>query len=113
MHLPTCLQGICAEIMGVPPELLALGSDRPYPPTLFVHMPRDKHTQAAVQADMQALRAAGVHAAEIEVTPRPVTVDFLSSRAPQISRDMAAAIVKVLREGGILGADGKLLEDPR
>ncbi|GAB4820595.1 hypothetical protein N2152v2_007641 [Parachlorella kessleri] len=105
--------GVCAEIMGVPPELFTLGSGRPYPPTLFVHMPRDRHTKVAVEVDIQALRAAGVRAEEIQVTPRAVTADFLSSRAPQISSDMAVAIVKVLREGGMLAAHGKLLEDPR
>ena len=52
------LQGVCSQIMGVPPSFLASppeGKQRPYPPTMFVHMARDEYTSRAVQADMEQL----------------------------------------------------------
>lgn len=55
------LQGVCAQIMGVPPSFLASPSQGkqtatwPYPPTIFVHMARDESTSRAVQADMEQL----------------------------------------------------------
>lgn len=48
------------QIMGVPPHVyedLNKAVARPFPPTMFVHMPRDKRTAAAVAADVEALKA--------------------------------------------------------
>lgn len=55
-----CLQRICVQIMGVPPDVykdVGKALAWPWPPTLFVHMPRDQLTAAAVDADAAALKA--------------------------------------------------------
>ena len=56
------VQGVCSVIMGVAPEQLTLdhtaeSSKRwQFPPTLFVHMARDKTTAAWIKEDMKALQ---------------------------------------------------------
>lgn len=105
--------------MAVPPAMLGkLPSGRPYPPTVFVHMPRDGRTAAGLARDMEALRGAGVAVAEIRIQPRPVTPEFLE-RSRQISAGMAAGVVQALRKAGLLAREGGgakeglLLQDPR
>lgn len=99
--------------MGVPPAMLQLPSGRRFPPTLFVHMLRDGSTAESVRQDVAALRAAGTPAAEIQIKPRPVTAEFLSSHAPQIGPEMAAAIVEALGNGGMLDSKGMFTRNPR
>ena len=85
-----------------------------YPPTLIVHMPRDERIAGMVVAALEALKASGTPAAEIRVSPRPVTADWLATASEgSISGKMAAEIVKALRDGAMLDDAGMLLSDPR
>ncbi len=52
------------QIMAVPPGALTThmagqakeGAKKLYPPTMFVHMPRDSHTAQFVKRDMEVLQ---------------------------------------------------------
>ncbi len=105
--------GVIAQVRGVDPAALRLPGGRKFPPTVFIHMPRDEDNAAAVRADVAALRAARVPALEIEVRPRPVTPAWLADRSPLISLEVATVIVGALRADGLLAANGSLTEPPR
>ena len=47
------------------------------------------------------------------VKPQPVTVEFLSDRIEGMTQETSAAIHGTFVKGGMLGADDRLLEDPR
>lgn len=113
MFFVCILQGICAEVRGVEPEELKLSGGASYPPTVFIHMPRDEDNAAQIVANIAALRDQGVPVAELRVAPRPVTPEFLTSRASDINQTMAEGIVEALTEGGFLDLNGMLLEPPR
>ncbi len=119
MKACACVQGVIAQIMGVPPSLLRLPEGRRYPPTVFMHMPRDTHTAAAVKADIAELESAGGVHGEVEVKQRAVTAELLQ-RSPRVGAGAAEAIVTALHGAGLLvdgaggeGQGGHLKEDPR
>lgn len=115
LMLPQTMQlaGICAQIMGVPPEALQPQLQQ-HPPTVFMHMPRDARMAAAVQQDIAVLQGSGVPVEEVQVAPRAVTPQFLQLHSSgAIPRDMAVGIVDALRSGGLIDASGLLVEDPR
>ncbi len=109
-----------AQVKAVPPGVLQLPEGRRYPPTVFMHMPRDTHTAAAVKADIAELEAGGVVHGEVEVWPREVTAELLQ-RSPRVGPGAAAAIIRALHDakllvefgGGTLSNKGQLKRDPR
>lgn len=112
-HFLENLHGIVSQVRTVPPSWLQLPEDRKYPPTLFVHMPRDVATAVKVAAGLVYLQSQGVPAEAIEVLPHPITVEWLTSQAPDISSDLAAAILNELESKGLLDDEGYLIDDPR
>ena len=55
----------------------------------------------------------GVAAANISVSPVPVTPTFLSERIADLSKATSMAIHQALRDARLLDADGMLIKDPR
>ena len=55
----------------------------------------------------------GVAAANISVSPVPVTPTFLSERIADLSKATSKAIHNALRDAQLLDADGMLVKDPR
>jgi predicted alpha/beta-hydrolase family hydrolase len=105
------LKGIVAQVMGVPVRALV---PQPFPPTLFVHMPRDAQTARAVGRCVRALREARVRVHEIQATPLPIDEAFFSRRIDGISEGRSAALVRALASRGLLEPDSSLLRmDPR
>ncbi len=102
------------QVRTVPPEWLALPGGAPYPPTLFVYMPRTPTEQEArVGPSVAALLAAGGRAAEMAIVARPVTAAWVAERIPEVSAETAAAVVGALADAGWLDAGGFLTADPR
>lgn len=104
---------VAVQVRGVSPEVLQLPDGRPYPPAAFVHMPRDAENMAVIKADIKALKDAGRPVAEVQIHPRPITVDYLTERSPLIDVPMAEGIIAVLLQTGVVEEDGTLVESPR
>ncbi|KXZ45587.1 hypothetical protein GPECTOR_53g80 [Gonium pectorale] len=119
--MPGVFKGIVAQIGGVPPGVMkqyqgmgASTGGAPWPPTMFVHMPRDRHLAALVALDLQEMKDAGVPTAEIKVMPQPLTPLYLAQRcAPEVDEPTSRAAYKALRSAGILDERGYLLHNPR
>ena len=108
------IHGVVSQIRTINPDWLVLSDGRRYPPTAFVHMPRDGDTATKVQENLAALRAQGTPAEAIEILPRPVTADWLMSQSPEtFSREVAESIIDALQLNGIIHADGYLVNNPR
>lgn len=106
------VKGVVSQITPVNPAIFK-GLDRPFPPTLFVHMAeRDPSKAETVAAALALLKEAGTPAVEIRVGPRPCTPEFLQ-RSPLISQQVARSIVDALSEAGLLDEAGYFDEDPR
>lgn len=94
----------------------AMDFDSTYPPTLFVHMPRDKGTAQRISEARDLLSTKGVRNDEVLCSPLEVTARFFSERIPDISDELSEKIVGILhrygflvqaREGLYMKADGR------
>mmetsp|Transcript_34601 Transcript_34601/g.75629 ORF Transcript_34601/g.75629 Transcript_34601/m.75629 type:complete len:583 (-) Transcript_34601:169-1917(-) len=85
-----------------------------FPPTLFVHMPRDEHTARAVERSVDVLRRYGVVAGEVRVKPRHVHPYLLCNRtAGLVPAHLSARIARALYTAKMTTVEGVLSDDPR
>lgn len=112
---PLPVSGVVSEIMAVGLEYLdKLPGGGAYPPTAFVHMPRDADTAARVAEAVGALSEAGTPVAEVQIKPRAVTPEFLAGRSAALrKRGGAARVVRALLKGDMLDGHGYQQRDPR
>ena len=118
-------RAVAVQIMGVPPDMLSMApttssssdgnasTPAPYPPSLWVHMPRDAALGELVSSDLAALHAANVTAEEVQVHPLPVTPRFLTQRIGGLTNETAAAVHVALVGADLLDGAGFLRQDPR
>ncbi|KAI7843771.1 hypothetical protein COHA_002669 [Chlorella ohadii] len=107
------VQGIIAQIVPARPALLKRRGGQPFPPTLFVHMAeRDPEWAAQIEETLPYCRGKGIPAAEVRISPQPVTAELLLT-STRLNRSMAEAIVNALAAGGFLDTGGYVREDPR
>eukprot|EP00271_Cylindrocystis_brebissonii_P015516 TRINITY_DN38427_c0_g1_i1.p1 TRINITY_DN38427_c0_g1~~TRINITY_DN38427_c0_g1_i1.p1 ORF type:complete len:499 (+),score=39.80 TRINITY_DN38427_c0_g1_i1:719-2215(+) len=85
----------------------------PYPPSLFVHMPRDERTADGVQEAISLLKSNGVNAAELQCPEIPLSDTFFSERIECIDKDTSRQIFEALRSSSAVGEDGRLARDGR
>ncbi|KAH7619977.1 hypothetical protein Ndes2526B_g05224 [Nannochloris sp. 'desiccata'] len=105
--------GVYAQVRGVENTVLQLPKGRMFPPTVFVHMPRDEDNAAIIRGNIETLKNTGTPVLELKIHPRPVTVEFLTERSPLIDETMAEGIVNALKKSGIVAENGSLTEPPR
>lgn len=121
LSLPSRLQkdvqisvtGVYAQIRGLPPENELPVFYQGYPPTAFVHMPRDGYNEPMIQHNMGTLRGLGTPILDVETHPRPLTVDFFTSRSPLINARMAKDIIAALRDAKMVDSNNFLVTNPR
>lgn len=104
------LHAIVSQIMAIPPSYLVGFGGAPFPPTLFIHMPRDRRTAAGVRRCVRWLNQTGVRAAEIGVLPLQIHPGFFC-RIPGIGEPLSHRLRRSLAP--MLGDDGWLRGDPR
>jgi hypothetical protein len=107
------IAGVYAQVRGVENRVLKLPKGRLFPPTAFVHMPRDEVNAAVIRSNIATLKDAGTQVLEVQIHPRPVTIEFLTERSPLIDKKMAGDIIKALKQSGIVANNGSLIEPPR
>lgn len=110
------IAAISVQIMGASPDSLlaplppGFGS---FPPSQWVHMPRDEPMLKYVEAALGGLKAAGLETEEVRVEPRRLTPDFLAERVEGLPAEVSAAVHGALLQAGLLNAEGSLKSDPR
>ncbi|CAM6091345.1 unnamed protein product [Calypogeia fissa] len=81
-----------------------------YPPTLFVHCPRDSKTAEAILIIMDNLRRQGIPADEVPWNPHPITPTWLSQLIPGVDPPTSRAIYDAFkRHGSILDENDYLI----
>ncbi|VVB06204.1 unnamed protein product [Arabis nemorensis] len=84
-----------------------------YPPTLFVHMPKDVYRQQKIREFLEGLRMKGIDAAEIECLDLPLSSDFLAERIPGLDPDVSAKLFKLFQDKGFVDEKGYMKRDGR
>ncbi|KAH1038361.1 hypothetical protein J1N35_040104 [Gossypium stocksii] len=84
-----------------------------YPPTLFVHMPKDLRRQQKITEFIEVLRNKEVDVAEIECMELPLSPTFLSDRIPGLDQTISATLFNLFREKGFVDENGYMKRDGR
>eukprot|EP00877_Chromochloris_zofingiensis_P014870 jgi/Chrzof1/9637/Cz04g10160.t1 len=111
------LAGICSQLTGLPPGVLGslvsnLPEGRVFPPTMFVHMPRDRAYARMIDVNRAILSSESLPVRVIEVRPRPLTPELLCTKLPSITPTTAAAMIRALSQADVLDAEGYVIADP-
>eukprot|EP00249_Psilotum_nudum_P017400 c26302_g1_i1 orf=450-938(-) len=83
-----------------------------YPPTLFVHMPKDKRRASRIGGAMILLQSKNVKTAEVKCYEVPVTPGFFT-KIPGVDITTSERIYRVLQKSGILDEHGFMKRDGR
>ncbi|KAI9170358.1 hypothetical protein LWI28_026761 [Acer negundo] len=84
-----------------------------YPPTFFVHMPKDFLRQRKIHEYMEVLKSKGIGVAEIECNPFPLSQSFLADRIPGLDEAVSAKLFELFRNKGFIDENGYMRSDGR
>ncbi|THG23656.1 hypothetical protein TEA_013745 [Camellia sinensis var. sinensis] len=68
---------------------LLMDITKDYPPTLFVHMPKDEASKQQIDANLRFLKEEGIDVAEVKCMEFPLSPNFLADRIPGESKPIA------------------------
>ncbi|RCV27343.1 hypothetical protein SETIT_5G317100v2 [Setaria italica] len=84
-----------------------------YPPTMFIHMPKDRRRAALLERNSKMLMKNGVEVKELQSLELPLTPTLLSERITGLDRVLSEKIWTAFREEGFVDDEGYMKEDGR
>ncbi|KAI4378359.1 hypothetical protein MLD38_015850 [Melastoma candidum] len=84
-----------------------------YPPTLFVHMPKDTRRKQKIDEFMVQLKKKGIDVAEVKCMEFPLSPNFLADRIPGLGNDVSAELFKLFQREGFVDENGYMKKDGR
>lgn len=87
--------------------------EKDYPPTLFVHMPKDETRRQRVAENLGILREKGIDVAEIKCMEVPLSPSFLADRIPGIDLSTSTKLFSLFQEKGFIDKSGYMRKDGR
>ncbi|KAK3042440.1 hypothetical protein RJ639_000164 [Escallonia herrerae] len=84
-----------------------------YPPTLFVHMPKDKARKQRIDDNLKVLREKGISFAEIKCLEFPLLPNLLADRIPGLDQTISAQLFHLFRDKGFIDKNGYMRNDGR
>ncbi|KAK4398186.1 hypothetical protein Sango_1294100 [Sesamum angolense] len=84
-----------------------------YPPTLFVHMPKDETRNRRIEKYLIVMREKGIDVAEIKCTEFPLTSQFFANRIPGLDLNLSVKLFDVFQEKGFIDKNGYMRDDGR
>lgn len=84
-----------------------------YPPTLFVHMPKDKSRMQKLERYMILLKAKGVDVAEVKCWEFPLSPNLFADRIPSIDVATSVKLFSLFKEKGFIDENGFMTIDGR
>ncbi|XP_042475163.1 uncharacterized protein LOC122057204 [Macadamia integrifolia] len=96
-------------------EALFYGTDIPddYPPTLFVHMPKDRARSRVINGNLEGLRKKGIDVAEIKCMEFPLYPNFLADKIPGLDQTVSINLFELFRKKGFIDQNGYMKKDGR
>ncbi|MCO5591780.1 hypothetical protein L7F22_045772 [Adiantum nelumboides] len=90
----------------------SLQLNKNYPPTLFIHMPKDKRRAALIKDAMDILRGKGIETAEVKCYQLPVTAQ-LFTKIPGMDAKTSERIYRAFRSTSMLDSGSFMTKDGR
>ncbi|KAK7300133.1 hypothetical protein RJT34_10968 [Clitoria ternatea] len=86
---------------------------RDYPPTLFVHMPKDLFRQQKIDEYVEVLKDKGVDVGVVECTEFPLSPNLLGDRIPGLDQTLSRRLFEFFQEKGFIDQNGYMKKDGR
>ncbi|CAI9089078.1 OLC1v1023579C3 [Oldenlandia corymbosa var. corymbosa] len=84
-----------------------------YPPTLFVHMPKDEARKQRIDKYLVVLREKGINVEEIKCMEFPLTPNHFADVIAGIDKNLSAQLFYLFKEKGFIDKDGYMMNDGR
>ncbi|CAK9176416.1 unnamed protein product [Ilex paraguariensis] len=84
-----------------------------YPPTLFVHMPKDETRKQKIDENMRILKDKDIDTAEIKCMEFPLSHNFLAYRIPGLDHSISVKLFNLLQDKGFIDKNGYMMKDGR
>ncbi|WOL12394.1 hypothetical protein Cni_G21161 [Canna indica] len=91
----------------------SMGVPKDYPPTLFVHMPKDQFSMKKIQFSMRVLRQNGVPVKEIRCMQFPLYPDLFSDRIPGLNHTVSSKLYDIFSHKRFIDGNGYMKHDGR
>lgn len=84
-----------------------------YPPTLFVHMPKDEARKHRIDKYLRDLKAKGVAVEEIKCMEFPLAPSYFADRIPGIDSAISMELFNLFMDKGFIDKNGYMMNDGR
>lgn len=84
-----------------------------YPPTLFVHMPKDEARKQRIDQYLVVLKEKGIDVAEIKCMEFPLSPSHFADVIPGIVRSTSEKLFNLFKEKGFIDKNGYMKKDGR
>ncbi|KAK4769142.1 hypothetical protein SAY86_027292 [Trapa natans] len=84
-----------------------------YPPTLFVHMPKDAYRKHKIEQFLKVLKGKGIDAAEVECPEFPLSPSIFVDRVPGIDQSVSSKLFELFHKEGFIDKNGYMKSDGR
>ncbi|XP_059283241.1 uncharacterized protein LOC132036863 [Lycium ferocissimum] len=84
-----------------------------YPPTLFVHMPKDKWRRVRIERYLTFLKGKGIEVAEVKCMEFALSPNLLADRIPGLDLATSRKLYSLFQEKGFIDAKGFMRNDGR
>ncbi|XP_068485511.1 uncharacterized protein [Phaseolus vulgaris] len=92
-------------------EQIDLNGD--YPPTLFVHMPKDLYRQQKIDEYVEVLKDKGIDVGVVECMEFPLSPNTLADRIPGLDLALSIKLFELFQEKGFINQNGYMKKDGR
>ncbi|CAJ1971353.1 unnamed protein product [Sphenostylis stenocarpa] len=84
-----------------------------YPPTLFVHMPKDLYRQQKIDEYVEVLKDRGIDVGVVECEEFPLSPNTLADRIPGLDLSLSRKLFEFFQEKGFIDKNGFMKKDGR
>ncbi|XP_059663327.1 uncharacterized protein LOC132309000 [Cornus florida] len=84
-----------------------------YPPTLFVHMPKDEARKQRIDENLEVLKEKGIDVADIKCMEFPLSPTFLADRIPGLGQSISEKLFDLFHDKGFIDKNGYMRNDGR
>ncbi|KAJ1379000.1 Alpha/Beta hydrolase fold [Sesbania bispinosa] len=84
-----------------------------YPPTLFVHMPKDLYRQQKIDEYVEILKDKGIDVGVVECMEFPLSPNTLADRIPGVDQTLSKRLFEIFQEKGFIDQKGFMRKDGR
>lgn len=84
-----------------------------YPPTLFVHMPKDLYRQQKIDEYVEVLKGKGIDVGVVECLEFPLSPNTLADRIPGLDQALSRKLFEFFLEKGFVDQNGYMKKDGR